>query len=176
MTDDERIFVGVDWATELHQVCALDASGDLLGERQVKHTGADLAELCRWLLELASGDPQSVLISIEIPHGAVVDTLLEQRFRVHAINPKQLDRFRDRFSPSGAKDDRRDALVLADSLRTDGCAFRALEPDAAWVIELREQSRMHDELAAERTKLLRGTPNGGSGAFSLHVPWRDAPG
>lgn len=153
MTEDDLLFVGVDWATELHQACVLDARGEQLGERQVKHSGADLADFCRWLLELAGGDPQRVLVSIEIPHGAVVDTLIEQRFRVHAINPKQLDRFRDRFSTSGAKDDRRDALVLADSLRTDRRAFREIEPECAWVVELREQSRMHDELSAERTKL-----------------------
>ena len=33
------------------------------------------------------------------------------------LNPKQLDRFRDRFSPAGAKDDRRDARTLGDALR-----------------------------------------------------------
>jgi hypothetical protein len=44
--------------------------------------------------------------------------LVERGFQVYAINPKQLDRFRDRYSMSGAKDDRRDAFVLADSLRT----------------------------------------------------------
>jgi hypothetical protein len=34
---------------------------------------------------------------------------------VHSIHPKQLDHFRDRFTAAGAKDDRRDAHVLADS-------------------------------------------------------------
>ena len=43
--------------------------------------------------------------------GVLVDTLLEQGFPVFAINPKQLDRFRDRFTAGGAKDDRRDAHV-----------------------------------------------------------------
>jgi hypothetical protein len=51
-----------------------------------------------------------------------VETLMEQGFAVFSINPKQLDRFRDRYSPAGAKDDRRDAFVLADSLRTDSLA------------------------------------------------------
>ena len=46
--------------------------------------------------------------------------------RYIAINPKQMDRFRDRFTASGAKDDRRDARVLADSLRTDRRSFRQL--------------------------------------------------
>jgi hypothetical protein len=42
---------------------------------------------------------------------------------------KQLDRFRDRFTVAGAKDDRRDAHVMADSLRTDRHAFRRLVTD-----------------------------------------------
>ena len=49
----------------------------------------------------------------------MVETLIERGFDVHAINPKQMDRFRDRFSLAGAKDDSRDAEVMASSLRTD---------------------------------------------------------
>ena len=47
---------------------------------------------------------------------------------VYSVNPKQLDRFRDRFCVSGAKDDRKDALVLASALRTDRRRFRRVEP------------------------------------------------
>lgn len=71
---------------------------------------------------------------------------MERGFAVHVINPKQIDRFRDRFSMSGAKDDRRDALVLADSLLTDRHCFRRLEPVDAKVIELREWSRIAEDL------------------------------
>ena len=46
---------------------------------------------------------------------AVVETLLERGCHVFALNPKQLDRFRDRHTVAGAKDDRRDAWVLADA-------------------------------------------------------------
>lgn len=153
MTEHKQLFVGVDWATELHQICILDAQGQVVNERQVKHSGTELATLCDFLLTIAESDPSRIMVAIEIPHGAVIDTLLERSFHVHSINPKQLDRFRDRFCPSGAKDDRRDALVLASSLRTDPRAFRALKPDAAWVIELRELSRIHEELGAELIKL-----------------------
>jgi transposase len=72
---------------------------------------------------------------------------------VFAINPKQLDRFRDRFTVAGAKDDRRDAHVLGSSLRTDRAAFRQLAADHPVMIELREWSRMADELKQERTRL-----------------------
>ena len=112
----EQWFVGVDWATEQHQICVLEGDGKVVGERQVAHSGDGIAELCTWLDKLSGGDLESVHAAIEMPHGAVVEMLLERKVQVYAINPKKLDRFRDRFTAAGAKDDRRDARVLADSL------------------------------------------------------------
>src|SRR6202011_6149149 len=89
----------------------------------------------------------------EVPRGAVVDTLLERGFHVFALNPKQLDRFRDRYTVAGAKDDRRDAFVLATALATDQPAFRALAPEDPLLIELREWSRVEDELREEWGRL-----------------------
>ena len=77
----------------------------------------------------------------------------ERGFAVYAINPKQMDRFRDRFTVAGAKDDSRDAQVLGDSLRTDRRAFRRLCPDDPVVVELREWSRLADDLKQERNRL-----------------------
>ncbi len=153
MSESPDLFVGVDWATEAHQVCVIDCAGKLLGERSVPHTGEGLSELCSWLHDLAEGSLDRCAVSIEIPHGAVVETLMERGFVVHAINPKQLDRFRDRFTVAGAKDDRRDAYVLADSLRTDMHCFRRLVPDDPTIIELRGWSRSLDELQHERNRL-----------------------
>ena len=50
-------------------------------------------------------EPSQIYITIEVPHGPVVETLIERGFKVHVINPKQVDRFRDRFRLAGAKDD-----------------------------------------------------------------------
>jgi hypothetical protein len=58
-------------------------------------------------------------------------------FVVYTINPKQLDRLRDRFSVAGAKDDRRDAYVLAESVRTDRPLFRCLHVADPRLIKLR---------------------------------------
>ena len=106
-----------------------------------------------WILEVTGAAPEAVLVAIEVPHGPVVESLMERGFRVHAINPKQLDRFRDRFSPAGAKDDSRDAEVLGDALRTDPRCFRALQPLDPVVVELREGSRMAEDLKQERNRL-----------------------
>lgn len=155
MTEQGRHwFVGVDWGREAHQVCVLDAAGATVGERAFAHGGGGLAELCDWVVASTVGDPAAVAVAIEVPHGPVVETLLERGFRVYAVNPKQLDRFRDRFSVAGAKDDRRDAHVLGDSLRTDRHCFRGLAVSDPVVVELREWSRMSEELQQERTRLV----------------------
>src|SRR5258707_12780196 len=104
-------------------------------------------------LERTGARAEEIAVAIEAPRGPVVEMLLERGFQVFAINPKQLDRFRDRFSMSGAKDDSRDAQVLGDSLRTDRHAFRRLAIDDPLVIELREWSRMYDELKQEQSRL-----------------------
>jgi transposase len=105
------------------------------------------------LLKQTNASAEQIAVAIETSHGPVVEMLLERGFQVYAINPKQLDRFRDRFTVAGAKDDSRDAHVLGDGLRTDRRAFRRLNIEDPLVIQLREWSRMLDDLQQERTRL-----------------------
>jgi len=153
MTDESLSwFAAVDWGSEKHQACILDAKGDVAGEREFPHSGTGLTELCDWLLSVAC-DTSAVAVAIETPHGPVVDALLDRGFAVYAINPKQLDRLRDRFCVSGAKDDRRDARVSADGLRADRHLYRLVQVSDPAVIELREWSRLLEELQQERVRL-----------------------
>jgi transposase len=144
------IFVGIDWGSERHQVCVLDLRRQVLLEAVFAHSGSALEELVEKVLRLADGDIRRIAVAIEVPRGPIVETLLEKGIAVFSINPKQLDRFRDRHSVSGAKDDRRDALVLADSLRTDKAAFRPASLGDPLIVQLRELTREQDELKAER--------------------------
>lgn len=146
------LWIGVDWAHEHHDVCMVDAQGKLLAERRFKHDGEELKKLCDWLA--TQGDVASVAVGLETPHGPVVETLLARGFAVFSLNPKQLDRFRDRFTMAGRKDDRLDARVLALSLRTDLALFRPLRLEPPLVLELRECSRLADELQHERQRWL----------------------
>ena len=153
MGDDLGWFVGVDWASATHQAALLDARGTVIGERAFPHGGAGLGALCDWLLTTTGALAATIAVAIEVPHEPVVETFLERGFSVFAINPKQLDRFRDRFTVAGAKDDRLDSRVLGDSLRTDRPCFRALHPADPVMVELREWSRIAEELQQERTRL-----------------------
>lgn len=138
-------FAGVDWGSERHQACLVDAHGTVIGERDYPHSAVGLAELGEWILSI-SGTANAVAVAIEVPHGLVVDALLDRGFLVYAINPKQLDRLRDRFSVAGAKDDRRDAYASADGLRTDRHLFRRLQVADPRLVELRAWSRLAEEL------------------------------
>ena len=149
----KQFYVGVDWASQSHHVCVLQADGDRLGEQVFKHTGEGLARMAGWILKLAQSEPELVQVAIEVPHGPVVESLLNRGCQVHSINPRQLDRFRDRFSPAGAKDDSRDAPVLAAALRTDPRCLRRLEPLDPLLVELREWSRIAEELTRLWTRL-----------------------
>jgi transposase len=152
-TEERQWFAGIDWATETHHVFVSDDRGQKLGEKVFPHSGEGLAAMQDYILSLTGSTPDKVFVAIEVPNGPVVESLMERGFRLHSINPKQLDRFRDRFSPAGAKDDSRDAEVLGSGLRTDPHCFRPLAPLDPVVIELREWSRIGEDLTAERNRL-----------------------
>ena len=103
MVEDVHWFIGIDWATQSHRAVLLDAEGSQVGEREFSHGGAGLTELCDWLLEKTGAAPEQIAVAIETPHGPVVEMLLEHGFAVFAINPKQLDRFRDRFTAAAPR-------------------------------------------------------------------------
>lgn len=142
-------YVGLDWATQTHRVCVMDADGKILCQEPIEHQGEAITAWLRSLEKLVSGESQQVAVAIEVPRGPLVEAFLERNYAVFAINPKQLDRFRDRHSVAGAKDDRRDAFVLADSLRTDQHCFRRLALDPPAIIRIRELSRTEDNIAGD---------------------------
>jgi transposase len=145
----EYLFVGVDLGDQRFQVCIVNPSGGGDEQRSFSHDGAGIGETIAWLKSAAVERSSRIAIAIESPRGAVVAGFLEAGFEVFSINPKQLDRFRDRFTVAGSKDDRLDARVLGDSLRTDPRAFRRLSAEPGWLVRMRQASRMEDELKQE---------------------------
>src|SRR5580658_4932278 len=151
--DEPAWFVGFDWGSEKHRIALFDRAGNLIGRRDVAHSAAAYAELGDWLLRTTQASPAEIAVAIETTHGPVVDALIDRGFRVYAINPKQLDRFRDRYSVAGAKDDTRDAVTLGRSLRTDPDAFRAISPANPLIVQLREATRTAADLTRDRGRL-----------------------
>lgn len=148
-------FVGIDWATEAHEISILTADRKEIGGKSFENTAQGLHDMCTFIEETCgSKDRDLVAIAIEVPRGALVETLVERGFHVYSVNPKQLDRFRDRHTVAGSKDDRLDAFVLADSLRTDMPCFRRVKFDEPDMIRLRGLSRVDNDLAESRNRLM----------------------
>jgi transposase len=148
------LWVGIDWATEEHQVCGVDAQSKRLFEWKVPHSGDGIADFVERLLKKAGGRVEEIAVAIETPRGAIVEALIDRGIASFSINPKQADRFRDRHRVSGAKSDALDAFVLADSLRTDEKLYRRIELGDELVVELRELRRAHEALTRDGVGLV----------------------
>jgi transposase len=139
---------GLDWASLLHAVCVLDPDGRVRARFDVPHTGRELAGLTRRLVKLGVGQ-----VAIERPDGPVVQALLAAGLGVVVIPGRQVKALRGRYGTAGNKDDRFDAYVLADALRTDGHRLVPLVPDTPETVALRVVSRARKSLVATRVAL-----------------------
>ena len=146
-------FAGIDLGDRKHFVHLTDAAGAVLGEASFSHGGTGIAHLLSWLVDKTGADPGSIGVALEVPHGAVVDGLLDRGFAAFAVNPKQADRVRELLTLSGAKDDPRDAEGLSLALRLIPRIFRHLQPKHPVLVLLRDRSRLRADLVKRRTQL-----------------------
>jgi transposase len=142
------VYVGVDWGSEHHAVCVVDAAGQVVSRWKVPHTAAGL----RGLVKRLSRWPR-VQVGIERPNGLVVEELLAAGYTVVPIRPKAVQASRARYRPSGSKSDPEDGYILADLLRTDGHRFTALRAPSGAVRVLRARVRARQDLLIQRVAL-----------------------
>lgn len=136
----KRYYLGVDWADRFDQVWVGDAEGNKVWESKVAEKVEELVEFGRWLDEQRSVAIE-LWAAIEKPAGRIVDFLLDHGVVVYPVNPKALDRARDRFRMSQSKSDNFDAYVLAQFVRTDHAHLRALKPNSEQAQELKLLTR-----------------------------------
>src|SRR3990172_5500383 len=146
-------YVGVDRADRSHTVAIVDEGGSAHSVWEVTHSEEGLEGLVAALREL-DAEAAAVLVGLEDPHGLLVNRLLEAGYTVYAVNPKAVDRYRERWRPSGSKSDAGDALVLAHLLRTDRLQHRPMHPSSDLARELQCLTRHRRRLVEMRTQLL----------------------
>jgi hypothetical protein len=89
MTDQREWYAGVDWASESHHVFLTDADGRRIAERSFQHGGEGLAEMAAWLMATSGAAAAfQIQVAIEVPHGPVVETLIERAFKVSRYQPE----------------------------------------------------------------------------------------
>jgi transposase len=139
------VTAGLDWARDDHAVSIVNARGQEIDRCTIEHTAAGLRDLIVMLGRNGVGE-----VAIERPDGPVVDALLAAGVTVVVISPNQVKNLRGRYGSAGNKDDRFDAYVLADTLRTDRARLRPLTPDAPETVVLRRACRARKDLVSHR--------------------------
>lgn len=127
-TEEYAALIGIDWATEKHDVWLWDAATDESRHRVLDHTPEALAE---WLGELQAQYPaRRVAVCLEQSRGALMYALMGHAFLdLYPINPATLARYRQAFAPSRAKDDPSDAKLLTEILRWHRDKLFVWKPD-----------------------------------------------
>src|SRR3972149_2072008 len=126
---EERVMftIGIDWADEHHDVCVVNESGEKADSFRINHDPEGLSSLRDRIRRLGVSKDQ-VLFAIETHKNLVVDFLLDEGYSVYSINPKSVERYRERYRVSGAKDDTFDAMVLANIILNDGHQYQPIIP------------------------------------------------
>ena len=139
---------GIDWASELHALCVVDAAGVRLAEEMFAHDEAGLRALIARMEELGVRQ-----VAIERPDGLLVDRLTDAGLTVLPVHPNALKATRPRYEAAGGKSDGFDAFVLAELARTDSHRLRALTPDSDETKALRALTRTREDLVGARVRL-----------------------
>ena len=145
------IFVGIDWAEQHHDVHVMNPDGQPLGRARVPEGIDGIARLHALVADHAD-DPGEVVVGIETDRGLLVTTLVAAGYQVYGINPRAVDRYRDRHAMSGAKSDGADAKVLADLVRTDRHNHRQVAGDSDLAEAIKVTARAHQNLVWARQR------------------------
>lgn len=145
------IFTGVDWAEAHHDVHVEDEQGRRLAGGRLPDGIEGIARF-HDLVAAHAEDPAEVVIGIETDRGLFAGALAAAGYRVFAVNPMSVSRYRDRHSSSGAKSDPGDAKVLADLVRTDRHNHRPAVPDSDLAQAVKVLARAHQTMIWNRRR------------------------
>ncbi|MGH8827136.1 MAG: IS110 family transposase, partial [Jiangellaceae bacterium] len=155
-----RLLAGDDWAEDHHDVELQTEGGRVLSRARLPEGVAGMARFHAMVAEAAEAldvdpgelDEVEVQVGIETDRGPWVQALIAAGYRVFAINPLQVARYRERHTVSGAKSDTADAHTLADMVRTDAHQLRPVAGDSAEAAAIKVVARAHKTLIWERTR------------------------
>jgi transposase len=144
-----KVYIGIDWSEHKHDVCVMHESGEVLRVLQIQHTIAGFRELDQ-ARQSVGVEVQAARIGLETAHNLLVDYLWDQGYaQIYVLPPSAVKSAQKRFRQSGAKDDRWDARLIADLLRTDQRRYSLWKPDGALTRQIRAEVRFATQLGQQ---------------------------
>jgi transposase len=137
-------YLGIDWASDKHDLCLMADDGRLLTEFSITHDMQGFLQL-----QAALQASPRVRINIERSDGLLVDWLMAQGYDVYMTPPNVLAHRRPRRS----KDDRGDAYLLAYLLRIEDLDCRPIPRQSLTVQHLKQLAMTYDLIVREQRRL-----------------------
>jgi transposase len=131
------IIVGLDWSRCKHDFVIMNLQGEILERGTIAHNTNALEELAT-RIEQHIDSAKHVRVGLELNDGALLAWLVTKGYTIFGIQPKSAQRARDIYRPSGSKDDKIDAFVLAEFVRVNAARLRPWSPPSEITLELRE--------------------------------------
>jgi transposase len=133
--DDYAALVALDWGDKTHAFAWQIAGADGIERGAIDATPEALHAWLEQLRETCGGRP--VALAVEAGRNALLHALLEHPWlTVYPVHPATSARFRKAFTPSGAKDDGPDAVVILTLLRVHRVQLQSLVLDTPATREL----------------------------------------
>lgn len=135
------VYLGIDWSEAHLDVCFMNEAGAVLQFLRVSNRLEGFVQLDQAIDKLAIPRDQ-VYIGLETSYALLIDFWLERGYaQIYRLPPARVKANADRYAQSGAKDDQRDAWVMADMLRTDRGRYLPWKPDRLLTRQLQVQVR-----------------------------------
>jgi len=133
--ENYRAFVALDWGDKAHAFARQVSGADGIEQGSIEATPEALHA---WLEQLGKTyDGQPVALAVEAGRNSLLQALLEYAWlTVYPVHPATSARFRTAFTPSGAKDDGPDAVVILTLLRMHRAQLTPLVLDTPATREL----------------------------------------
>lgn len=131
------LYMGIDWSSKKHDVTFLNEKGGVIQTATIEHSAAGFHELEKLRSQLQV-TPEQCVVGMETAHSLLIDHLWSEGYEaIYVLPPGAVQANRGRLRQSGARDDRYDSQVIAETLRTDRHRFHPWGPGSPTLQRMR---------------------------------------
>ena len=143
-------YVGIDWASKKHDICVQGADSEERSFDRIAHRPKTIEAWAQGLYQRFGGP---IAVALELSEGPIVSALEKYDFFViFPIDPKRLAKYREAFTPSGAKDDPTDAEFALDYLMRHPEKLMPLKPQSIAMRKLRYLVEARDRIKSDQSR------------------------
>jgi len=144
-------YVAIDWADAKHDICVQAAGGQ---QREFDCISHQVDQIEQWAQSLHKRFGGTIAIALELTKGPIVYALQKYDFFVvFPVNPSTLAKYRETFTPSGAKDDPTDSELILDLLVRHPERFAPLNPQSVEMRTLACLVEQRRNLVDDKTRI-----------------------